>query len=84
MSVILVYKSCFNSRIFSSQPVKYETLPTGEDCCKTWVVKLFTMAEEVDKLRFWRNLRRKMCIFLLVQRHIVVNSLLFKIFFPEF
>lgn len=67
-----------NTGIFSSQLVKSEKVLIGEDCFKPWVVKFITMAKEVDKLRFWRNLRRVCAYISVVQRYIGLNNLLFK------
>lgn len=42
------------------------------------------MAEEVDKLRFWRNLRSVCTYISIVQRYIRLNNLLFKNVFYSF
>lgn len=70
--------NALNTGIFSSQLVKSEKLLIGEDRFKPWVVKFITMAEEVDKLIFWRNLRRVCTYISVVQRYIGLNNLLFK------
>lgn len=57
MSIVLVFQ-VFSVEFSAHSLVKYEKLLAGEDCFKAWLVKCITMAEELDKLRFYRNLRK--------------------------